>query len=321
MHELYGNDFEKTASEVLSFLHRRLGFDLWMVTRTEGNDWIVLQSEDHGYGVKAGQVFRWVDSFCSEMVKGHGPRFAPSSKMVPAYAAAPIGQQIPIGAYIGVPLLLDDGSLFGTLCAIDPEPQPQSIVEEQDMVELMGSLLIRVLQMELKSDELVRRAERFEAQALTDAMTGLYNRAGWNQLMTKEEKRCRRHGSSCAVIMVDLDELKQVNDTQGHTAGDDLIVRTAKAMHQAARAEDVVARLGGDEFGIIGVNCDRAGGEALRLRVLMIFDQEGIKASVGLAIRDPSSGISQALVNADQKMYENKRLNKHGGRVILDLVS
>jgi len=321
MHELYGNDFEKTASEVLSFLHRRLGFDLWMVTRTEGNDWIVLQSEDHGYGVKAGQVFRWVDSFCSEMVKGHGPRFAPSSKMVPAYAAAPIGQQIPIGAYIGVPLLLDDGSLFGTLCAIDPEPQPQSIVEEQDMVELMGSLLIRVLQMELKSDELVRRAERFEAQALTDAMTGLYNRSGWDQLMAKEEGRCRRHGSSCAVIMVDLDELKRVNDAQGHTAGDELIVRTAKALHQAARAEDVVARLGGDEFGIIGVNCDRAGGEALRLRVLMIFDQEGIKASVGLAIRDPSSGISQALVNADQKMYENKRLNKHGGRVILDLVS
>jgi len=321
MHELYGNDFEKTASEVLSFLHRRLGFDLWMVTRTEGDDWIVLQSEDQGYGVKAGQVFRWVDSFCSEMVKGHGPRFAPSSKMVPAYAAAPIGQQIPIGAYIGVPLLLDDGSLFGTLCAIDPEPQPQSIVEEQDMVELMGSLLIRVLQMELKSDELVRRAERFEAQALTDAMTGLYNRSGWDQLMAKEEGRCRRHGSSCAVIMVDLDELKRVNDAQGHTAGDELIVRTAKALHQAARAEDVVARLGGDEFGIIGVNCDRAGGEALRLRVLMIFDQEGIKASVGLAIRDPSSGISQALVNADQKMYENKRLNKHGGRVILDLVS
>jgi len=321
MHELYGNDFEKTASEVLSFLHRRLGFDLWMVTRTEGDDWIVLQSEDQGYGVKAGQVFRWVDSFCSEMVKGHGPRFAPSSKMVPAYAAAPIGQQIPIGAYIGVPLLLDDGSLFGTLCAIDPEPQPQSIVEEQDMVELMGSLLIRVLQMELKSDELVRRAERFEAQALTDAMTGLYNRSGWDQLMAKEEGRCRRHGSSCAVIMVDLDELKRVNDAQGHTAGDELIVRTAKSLHQAARAEDVVARLGGDEFGIIGVNCDRAGGEALRLRVLMIFDQEGIKASVGLAIRDPSSGISQALVNADQKMYENKRLNKHGGRVILDLVS
>jgi diguanylate cyclase (GGDEF)-like protein len=321
MHELYGNDFEKTASEVLSFLHRRLGFDLWMITRTEGNDWIVLQSEDHGYGVKSGRVFRWVDSFCAEMVKGKGPHFAPTSKMVPAYAAAPIGQQVTIGAYIAIPLLLDDGSLFGTLCAIDPEPQPQSIIEDQALVELMGRLLSRILQMELKAEELVRRAERFEAQALTDAMTGLYNRAGWDQLMTKEEGRCRRHGSSCAVIIVDLDALKQVNDAQGHTAGDDLIVRTAKALHQAARAEDVVARLGGDEFGIIGVNCDRAGGDALRMRVLMVFDQEGIMASVGWAMRDPGSGISQALVQADQKMYENKRLNKHAGQVILGLVS
>jgi len=310
MHNVYVNDFEKTAGEVLSFLHLRLGFDLWMITRTRGEDWIVLQSEDHGYGVKSGRVFRWADSFCAEMVKGHGPRFAPTSKMVPAYAAAPIGRQVAIGAYIGIPLLLDDGSLFGTLCAIDPEPQPQSITEDQDLVELMGSLLSRILQMELKADELVRRAERFKAQSFTDAMTGLYNRAGWDQLMTKEE-RCRRHGSSCAVIMVDLDALKQVNDAQGHTAGDDLIVRTAQALHQAARTEDVVARLGGDEFGIIGVNCDRAGGEALRMRVLMVLEQGGIKASVGLAMRDPCRGISQALVQADQKMYENKRLKKH----------
>ena len=68
-------------------------------------------------------------------------------------------------------------------------------------------------------------------------------------------------------------------------------------------------------------SCERAGGEALRMRVLMIFDQEGIKASVGLAMRDPGSGISQALVKADQTMYENKRLNKHTGQVILGLVS
>jgi len=101
MDALSFSDFETSGRAVLAFLHRRLGFDLWMVTRTEGDDWIVLQSEDHGYGVAPGTVFRWADSFCSEMVKGNGPRIAPRSDVVPAYAAAPIGRQVQIKAHVG----------------------------------------------------------------------------------------------------------------------------------------------------------------------------------------------------------------------------
>lgn len=88
---------------MLRLLHNRLGFDLWMVTRTEGDDWIVLHAEDHGYGIQDGTVFRWADSFCARMVEGEGPRIAPRSDAVPAYAAAPIGSQVRIGAYVGVP--------------------------------------------------------------------------------------------------------------------------------------------------------------------------------------------------------------------------
>ena len=70
-------DFETATRAALSLLHQRLGFDLWMMTRTDGNDWIVLQVEDHGYKVSEGSVFRWADSFCSQMVIGRGPRIAP----------------------------------------------------------------------------------------------------------------------------------------------------------------------------------------------------------------------------------------------------
>ena len=52
-------NFETAGQAVLGFLHERLGFNLWMITPTEGKDWIVLQSEDHGYDIKPGQVFRW----------------------------------------------------------------------------------------------------------------------------------------------------------------------------------------------------------------------------------------------------------------------
>lgn len=102
-------NFQTAARSVLAFLHRRLGFDLWMVTRTEGEDWIVLQAEDHGYNVTDGTVFRWADSFCSQMVKALGPRIAARSDDIPAYASARIGQQVKIGAYVGVPLRRADG--------------------------------------------------------------------------------------------------------------------------------------------------------------------------------------------------------------------
>ncbi len=65
MDSLSFTDFASASRAVLSYLHRKLGFKLWMVTRTEGEDWIVLDAEDHGYGVEAGTVFRWADSFCS----------------------------------------------------------------------------------------------------------------------------------------------------------------------------------------------------------------------------------------------------------------
>lgn len=307
MSTLNVSNFETAGRAVLAFLHERMGFDLWMVTRTEGDDWIVLQSEDHGYGVEPGTVFKWADSFCSEMVKGNGPRIAPCSQDVPAYAAAPIGRQVQIKAYVGLPLVYQDGSLFGTLCAIHPSIQPASIVEEQGLVELLGAMLSTILQAELKAKEEARHSERLKTEAVTDAMTHLYNRRDWDNLLAFEEERCRQFGHPAAVLIIDLDELSRVNDTQGHAAGDALIVRAGSALRQAARSLDVVARLGGDEFGILSTECDRVGGEALLKRVRLALAEAGVNASVGLAMRNPSQGITGAWQTADQLMYEEKR--------------
>lgn len=300
-------NFESAGSAVISFLHRRLGFGLWMVTRTQGDDWIVLQTEDHGYNVAPGTVFRWADSFCSEMVKGNGPRIAPDSDSVPAYAAAPIGRQVNIGAYVGVPLTDADGGLFGTLCAIDPSPQPKQVEEEQELVELLAGLLSTVLQSDLRAIEAMRSAERLKVEAQTDSMTGLLNRRAWDQLLAKEEERCRRYGHSAAVLMIDLDGLKQVNDTLGHDTGDELIVRAAAALRAAGRDVDVVARLGGDEFAILAVECDDAGAEAIAQRVCQGLENAKAPASIGKAIRGNGAGLSEAVRRADQLMYQEKR--------------
>ena len=281
-----------------------------MVTRTEGEDWIVLQSEDDGYGVEPGTVFRWADSFCSEMVKGNGPRIAPRSNSVPVYANAPIARQVTIKAYVGMPLMRADGSLFGTLCAIHPSAQPESIVEEQELVELLGALLSTVLQAELKTADNTRRAERLQTEALSDPLTGLYNRRGWTQLLALEENRCARFGHPAAIIMADLDALKRTNDAHGHAAGDQLIVRTGEVLRACVREHDIVARLGGDEFCVLSVECDQAGADALLMRLRQAMAEAQIEISFGLAMRVPTQGLAAAVECADQRMYREKHARR-----------
>lgn len=305
------HDFESAGKATLAFLHSRFGFGLWMVTRTRGDDWIVLQSEDHGYGVAPGKVFKWADSFCSEMVKGNGPRVAPDSDIVPAYASAPIGNQVPIRAYIGAPLTSADGELFGTLCAIDPVRQPDALVADQDLIELLASMLSTILSTELRVAEESRRSERLAVEALVDPMTNLSNRRAWDRLLAREEERCRRYGHAAAVFAIDLDGLKQLNDDLGHAAGDALISLAAEALRDIAREIDIVARLGGDEFGVVAVECDSAGADIVLKRIRDAFAARKVRASIGFSMRNPETGISVAWGDADANMYAQKKANKN----------
>jgi diguanylate cyclase len=300
-------DFAAAAQGVLRLLHNRLGFDLWMVTRTEGDDWIVLHAEDHGYGVKDGTVFRWADTFCIHMVEGRGPRIAPRSELVPSYAEAARHNQYKIGAYVGVPLMRDDGSLFGTLCAIHPAPQPAAIQAEQPLVELLSALLSTILATELRAADEARRAERAQAEALTDSLTGLYNRRGWDQLLDAEEGRCRRYGHPACVLSIDLNDLKAVNDRLGHAAGDDLLRRCARALSSSLRHQDIAARLGGDEFTVLCIECDPVSLQTLVERIRAAFAEQAVAASIGYASRNPAFGLVEALHRADEAMYTEKR--------------
>jgi len=310
MNNINFKNFEEAGQAILKFLSQRFGFKLWMITRTEGDDWIVLLSEDNGYDVKPGQVFRWADSFCSHMVQSNAPRIVPYSPDVQVYTEAPINKLVTIQAYIGQPLLKEDGSLFGTLCAIDPEPQSKILIEDAPLFELIAKVLSYTIQAELKADEHIRKAERFEMEALSDPMTGLFNRRAWDQLIAKEEERCKRYGHPTAVLMIDLNDLKTTNDTLGHAAGDELIQRMAFTLKNTVRNNDIVARLGGDEFAVMTIETNLEHAEKLVSRIQSAFTKVGISAAIGLAMRNPAYGLSAAIIDADKKMYHNKILIK-----------
>ena len=299
-------NFETASKAVLKFLHQRLGFDLWMITRMIGDDWIILQTEDQSYGVQEKTVLNWADSFCSQMILGNGPNIAANSKTIPAYANAPIGKTLQIGAYIGLPLMNGQDDLFGTLCAIHPASMPESIQDELPMVELLSQLLSSILTLELKAEEHVRELQRIKSDALTDSLSGLYNRRGWDGIVSAEENRCTRYGHSACIIMIDLDGLKVINDSRGHAAGDELIRLTGQTLLSVLREHDIAARLGGDEFAILAVECSHMQSKVLIERVESALQQASIKASVGVGIRSPGSNMAAALDAADKNMYINK---------------
>jgi diguanylate cyclase (GGDEF)-like protein/PAS domain S-box-containing protein len=160
-------------------------------------------------------------------------------------------------------------------------------------------------------DELAHRA-------LHDPLTGLPNRALFLDRLGHALVRSRRHAADVAVLFVDLDRFKLVNDGMGHRAGDAVLVDAARRLCEAARAEDTVARFGGDEFTIL---CENAGEGEARLvadRVLAgfirPFEHDGrelhLSASVGIRVNDPAPASPDLLLrDADIALYAAK---EHG---------
>lgn len=301
------DDFNHAVRTVLAHLHGRHGMGLWMFTRTIGNDWLVLHSEDHGYDVANGRVLTWSDSFCSRMVDHGAPQVAHRVADVPLYADAPIGEAMQIGAYLGVPLRTADGELFGTLCAIAPEAVDRSIHAVLPEATLFARLLMTLLETEQQLDEQQRRADAAASEARTDALCAVMNRRGFDDALAQAEARFERYGEPATVVSVDLDGFKSVNDRLGHAEGDELLRHTAKLLADSVRDVDVVARTGGDEFEIILTRTDETSAESFVARIGSALQHARIDASVGAATRGPRRGMEDTLRLADERMYDEKR--------------
>jgi diguanylate cyclase (GGDEF)-like protein/PAS domain S-box-containing protein len=168
------------------------------------------------------------------------------------------------------------------------------------------------------SDQVAARA-RLEHAALHDALTGLSNRKGFELQLSAVLAR-REEGHSAAVLMLDLDGFKPVNDTHGHAAGDAVLVAVAQALTSQVRASDVVARMGGDEFAVLLPACERAHAlrvaeKARRSVAGIVLPWQGAQLRVGVSVgvamlQAEHADGAQWLAAADAACYAAKR----GGR-------
>lgn len=306
------SDFDAAAFAVLRFLRKRYGFGLWMITRVKEESWVVLSAEDQRFGVKAGDTFEWSDSICSRMARNDGPRIAGRCDEIPAYIDAPIRSRFDINAYIGVPLQTSCGRFFGTLCAIDNVEHPEIDDSELPLLELLSGLLSGYVKNELESNELERRNERFRFEAMTDALTHLPNRRAWEDKLGKEQQRSTRLGESTFISIIDLNELREINDRQGRAEGDELLRKAALALRYAVRNSDFLARVGGGEFAVLGIQCDSIDPGDVSDRLRSSLQSVDISASVGTAVGRSLDTLCEVWENADAAMYQDK---KNGRRV------
>ncbi len=175
-----------------------------------------------------------------------------------------------------------------------------------------------------------RAQEQLEHTARVDYLTGIYNRRAIEELATRVISAARRHEFPLALMIVDIDHFKQVNDEHGHACGDRALVESVARMHEILRAEDLLGRLGGEEFVVVMPRVDRsqavAAAERLRERFaerpMRLHDGEAdvellLTLSVGVVALEPSdSQFSHLLRRADRAMYAAKAAGRD--RVISD---
>ncbi|HEY0815533.1 MAG TPA: GGDEF domain-containing protein [Pseudonocardia sp.] len=302
--------FDTASALVIEHLTRTLPFGLWAITRVVDGRQIMLTVSAPAYGLTAGAEIPYATSPCSAMVSGAAPRIAPDISRVADYAAAAAVAPIVINAYVGTPIVRSDGSLFGTLCGFDPTRQPADLVDHLPLLDLLSSMLSAVLAADTAVTTAERELETARREADTDALTGLLNRRGWDRFLEQEEDRFRRFGDAACVLVLDLDYLKIVNDTQGHDAGDRYIREAARVLAAAMRPGDVLARLGGDEFGIVAVGVGTAQAERMIVRMQQTLIEAGVSGSFGHAPYSVVTGFPGAWQAADDAMYEQKRARR-----------
>ena len=194
-----------------------------------------------------------------------------------------------------------------------------TVVGDQQMGEIVMLNIVDISDRRRYLDRLAHLADH-------DVLTGLANRRRFESELERHLDRCRRHGPTGAILLLDLDNFKQVNDTLGHNAGDQLLVTIAGLLRRSIRSTDVVARLGGDEFAVLLTDGDQR--DAARVAELVVdrishhaATLDGVArrvtASVGaVTFRAAAEHAADVLALADMTMYDAKDAGRNQAVVL-----
>lgn len=301
-YEVKSTGESKPFQRVVDLVQQIIGVPMAAVTLIDADtQWI----KSHR-GLDADQTPR-ADAFCNYTIQQEGPFAVNDATKDPRFADNPMVTGNPhIRAYLGVPLVTPDGYNVGSLCAIDNEPR----LFDRSQGEIMKKLAEIVI-------------EQFELQQIAkqDSMTGALTRRGFFAEVEKEFLRAARYERPSALVVIDVDHFKTINDRYGHPAGDAVLVSIANACMSTMRRSDIFGRIGGEEFGLLLPETDadeaREAAERIRRMVETTIVQVGgteVRATVSLGIAPvpaATEGVSTWFNEADIALYEAKRFGRN----------
>lgn len=184
------------------------------------------------------------------------------------------------------------------------------VIKQHDELGIIAESFVQM------AHEVTTQFELLEKSSITDPLTGLQNRKGLNEQLAAQEYNYNRYGTDCAVIMMDIDHFKKINDNHGHLVGDRVLTETAKLLRQKMRKSDVIGRWGGDEFLIICPNTILTGARILAESTRRTIREHEFPtvghrtASFGVSAFEDGLSADDVVNGADQALYQAKT----GGR-------
>jgi len=213
--------------------------------------------------------------------------------------------------------LICNNRVIGVLNLADKIEDERFSSEDVALIELLSQLVGA-------SIGNIKLFEKMQKQATTDGLTGLVNHKRFYDILEKELWRSRRYGGPISLIMIDIDNLKKINDTHGHRAGDKVLKRISNKIKECIRQIDTAARYGGDEFAVIlpNTSIDHAVVAAKRMveivansPVIWKTEQIPLSISVGLGEYDSDSTPEDITSRSDEALYTAKQAGKNTVRI------
>jgi len=187
---------------------------------------------------------------------------------------------------------------------------------------MLAFLIIFIAFITMFRDNRARHLAEEEVKKLstTDDLTGLYNRRGFKFLVDQKMKEARRSKQANVLFLIDLDQMKKINDQFGHNAGDLALIDTAKLLNKSFREADIISRWGGDEFVILAVDTSDKDIPAIKQRLEANINEYNLNSNNGFKLsmsagefmvnHDVQSSLEALIVEADKKMYQQKKTSR-----------
>lgn len=257
-------------------------------------------------------------SFCAHAILGNQPLIVEDTYNDLRFHDNPVVINNPqIRFYAGQPLFSQEGQPLGTLCLIDPAPR--QLTDKQlrlfiDMATLVEGYL-KLRHVSEQTAQLRAALSREQRKTMLDPLTQLWNRAGLNHFLPRQQEQADDLGLQLGVLFCDLDYFKKVNDNHGHPAGDQVLWETARRISAAVRPQDVVTRSGGEEFVVLLQVHDEHELLQIAERIRSALNKEpvalddlqlNLTISIGAALRGPQEPPTATMNRADQALYQAK---------------